>query len=449
MPVGRLVALSCLLAAAVGVAGAPSASAAPPSLPPGAIKHIVVIDLENEDFDASFGASSPARYLNDTLVPAGKLLTNYYATGHASTDNYIAQVSGQAPNEVSGSDCIDDVTTFIGHYRDVTPGTLDPDQAAYPGQVDGAGCVYPSHVQTLADQLDAQHSGGGDRPAWREYAEDMGNDPARDGGDADPLGGTECGHPPFGGADLTNHNTTTDQYADRHNPFVFFHSIVDDQARCDAGIVPLGTVQVGTGGAPDRFSGHLARDFAQERTTPAFSFITPNACNDGHDATCVGPNTEGTHVGGLAGADLWLRHWMPLILGSPAYRDGHTLVVVTFDEGNPFSAEGTAACCGERPGPSWPWPGYASILKFFGVPQPTQPGQAPGGGRVGAVLLNSKWITPGTTDATAYNHYSALRSYEDLLGIDRGGADGHGHLGFAAQPGLQAFSADVFDRLGP
>jgi hypothetical protein len=75
-----------------------------------------------------------------------------------------------------------------------------------------------------------------------------------------------------------------------------------------------------------------------------------------------------------------------------------------------------------------------------------EPGQYPGGGRVGAVLLNSKWITPGSVDTTPYNHYSALRSYEDLLGLDRGGADGHGHLGFAAQEGLQTFGTDVFNR---
>jgi hypothetical protein len=427
-------ALLPFLAAAALLAPASSAAAhegGKPPLPRGAIKHVFVIDLENEDFDASFGPSSPARYLNDVLVPGGALLQNYYATGHASTDNYIAQVSGQAPNQVSGSDCIADTTTFVGRFSDVTPGTLDPDQKTYPGQVDGSGCVYPPVVKTIADQLDAVDPPDRDThvAAWREYAEDMGNTPARDGGDPDPLGGTDCGHPPIGGADHTNTGTAVDQYADRHNPFVFFHSLIDDQALCDANIVPLG----------DQQSGHLARDLAHESTTPRFGFITPNVCNDGHDATCAGLNADGTHEGGLVGADAWLRHWMPLILSSPAYRAGHTLVVVTFDEANPFDPAGTAACCGERPGPSWPWPGFASILTAFGVPAPTQPGQDPGGGRVGAVLLNAKWIAPGTVDQTPYNHYSALRSYEDLLGLP-------GHLGFAAQDGLTTFGADVFTR---
>jgi phosphatidylinositol-3-phosphatase len=444
-----------LLVAVLALALGPAATAAAdpgqgggrPVLPPGAIKHIMVVELENEDFSATFGPGSPATFLNGTLVPRGELLTNYFATGHASTDNYIAQVSGEAPNAVSGSDCISNTTTFVGTYNDVTPGTFDPDQQTYPGQVDGSGCVYPAAVKTIADQLDAV-----DPPnplthvaAWREYAEDMGNTPSRDGGVPDPLGGTDCGHPPAGGSDLTNSDTAVDSYADRHNPFMFFHSIVDDPALCDANVVPLGTLQAGSGGAPDRFSGHLATDLAHERTTPRFAFVTPSACDDGHDATCAGVNANGGKTGGLVAADAWLTHWMPLILSSPAYRDGHMLVVVTSDEANPFDPQGTNACCGERPGPSWEWPGYSQILSFFGVPAPTQPGQDPGGGDVGALLLNRKWIIRGTSDPTPYNHYSALRSYEDLLGLHAGGSDGRGHLGYAGQPGLVPFGADVFN----
>lgn len=51
----------------------------------------------------------------------------------------------------------------------------------------------------------------------------------------------------------------------------------------------------------------------------------------------------------------------------------------------------------------------------------------------------------GSTDTTgSYNHYSALRSYEDLLGLTTGGTDGEGHLGFAAATGLAPFGPDVF-----
>ena len=62
------------------------------------------------------------------------------------------------------------------------------------------------------------------------------------------------------------------------------------------------------------------------------------------------------------------------------------------------------------------------------------------------MLLNRRFIRPGTDNTSGeYNHYSALRSYEDLLGLDTGGADGSGHIGFAAAPGLVPFGPDVFN----
>jgi hypothetical protein len=39
-----------------------------------------------------------------------------------------------------------------------------------------------------------------------------------------------------------------------------------------------------------------------------------------------------------------------------------------------------------------------------------------------------------------------LRSYEDLLGLTTGGADGKGHLGYAATTGMAPFGQDVFKR---
>jgi hypothetical protein len=58
-------------------------------------------------------------------------------------------------------------------------------------------------------------------------------------------------------------------------------------------------------------------------------------------------------------------------------------------------------------------------------------------------LLNPKYIVPGSVDTTAYNHFSALRSYQDMLGITSGGD--LGHLGFAAQASLARFGCDVFN----
>jgi hypothetical protein len=85
----------------------------------------------------------------------------------------------------------------------------------------------------------------------------------------------------------------------------------------------------------------------------------------------------------------------------------------------------------------------------------------PGGGDTGTVLI-SPLIKPGTVSSTYYNHYSTLRTLEDLLltgatctepsnvdtpmvaGTLCGGLDGGGHLGYAAQAGLATFGPDVF-----
>ena len=83
----------------------------------------------------------------------------------------------------------------------------------------------------------------------------------------------------------------------------------------------------------------------------------------------------------------------------------------------------------------------------------------PGGGDTGSVLIGAS-IKPGTTSGTFYNHYSWLRTMEDIFGIDSGrdrtkleagvtvsgGLDGRGHLGFAAQDGLAPFGRDVFNN---
>jgi hypothetical protein len=85
----------------------------------------------------------------------------------------------------------------------------------------------------------------------------------------------------------------------------------------------------------------------------------------------------------------------------------------------------------------------------------------PGGGDTGTVLI-SPLIKPGTVSSTYYNHYSTLRTMEDLLltgqtctnpsnadtpliaGTVCGGLDGLGHIGYAAQAGLASFGPDVF-----
>ena len=69
----------------------------------------------------------------------------------------------------------------------------------------------------------------------------------------------------------------------------------------------------------------------------------------------------------------------------------------------------------------------------------------PGGGDTGSVLI-SPYITPGSVSTVDYNHYSWLRTMEDLFEVRKTspGLDKKGHIGYAAQPGLAPFGPDVF-----
>lgn len=333
------------------------------------VGHVFVIMLENEPYPVTFGEHSPAPYLAHELPRQGALLPNYYGIGHNSLDNYLAMISGQAPNKATQGDC-----HVFSDFKRSAPG-LDAN-----GQAHGEGCVYPADVKTLADQLDAAGLG------WKGYMEDMGADPSREA--------AACGHVTIGAKDHTNHASANDQYADKHNPFVYFHSLIDNPAHCAQHVVNLD---------------QLTADLRTAQATPSLAYITPNLCHDGHDAPC-----RNGEPGGLVSADAFLRTWVPRILASAAFRrDG--LLVITFDEGTD-----AAVCCGEQGLPGGPPAG------MFG----------PGGGRTGAVLL-SPFIAAGTVSTHPYNHYSLLRTVEDFFGL--------AHLGYAAAPQLQTLGTDVFN----
>ncbi|MGI8413992.1 MAG: alkaline phosphatase family protein [Solirubrobacteraceae bacterium] len=201
--------------------------------------------------------------------------------------------------------------------------------------------------------------------------------------------------------DATQSATAADEYATRHDPFVYFHSIIDDTTLCDTHVVNLDL---------------LSRDLRSTRDTPNYVFITPDLCDDGHDASCANGSP-----GGLPRADRFLREWVPKITAAPAYRSANGLLLILFDEA---STSDTRSCCGEIPGPGSLLPGFLGS----------------GGGDTGAVAL-SPCIAPGTVSPVPYNHYSMLRSVEDIFGLR--------HLGYAALPGESSFGADIFTRRCP
>ncbi len=90
---------------------------------------------------------------------------------------------------------------------------------------------------------------------------------------------------------------------------------------------------------------------------PTFAFVTPNLCNDTHDCS-------------VATGDNWLKSWVPKILASAAYQSGTTAVIIMYDE-------------------------YTPMPNVF--------------------------ITPSTASGTRagqrFDHYSLLRTTEEMLGI--------------------------------
>ncbi len=335
------------------------------------ISHVFLIVLENKFYEETWGALAGSPYLATTLRAKGNLLSEYYATSHDSLGNYISLVSGQPANPVTQADC-------VSTYENVTPATV------VNGIDTGTGCVYPATVGNIATQLTKA------KLTWKGYMESM----------ARP-----CQHPAIGQPDPNVLASATSLYATRHNPFVYFQAITASSS-CKADDVPLT---------------ELPEDLSSVSTTPNFSFITPNLCDDGHDATCAAGGPAG-----FAGINAFLQKWVPKILASPAFKqDG--LLLITFDESESTGVlQDDTACCNEP-----------ASISASGV-QNAKPGVGgPGGGRVGLLAI-SPFIKPGSTTATPYNHFSLLRTVEDIFGLP--------HLGEAAAPGLASFGPDVFTR---
>ena len=294
-----------------------------PASPAPAAGHVFVIALTTPSYHAAFGPGSVAHYLNRTLRRRGVLLSGYRTLGGAELPDYLAMVSGQAPNADTRHDC-PTYADFAGAAK-----------ALPNGQLTGRGCVYPNTVLTVADQVTAAGK------EWKAYLADM--------------GGSTCMHPDSNAADAGPLPGAGDDYATRHNPFVYFHSLLD----------------LGGCASDDVALPGLGRDLRAAKRTPRYAFIAPGACDEPAAGSCPGGK-----AGGLAGEDEFLRRWVPAITSSRAYRQDGGLIIV-------FAK--APAVAGSRPL------------------------------RTGALILSPK-VKPGATVSTSYNPYSVLRTAEDLLG---------------------------------
>ncbi|MGX6607318.1 alkaline phosphatase family protein [Micromonosporaceae bacterium Da 78-11] len=141
---------------------------------------------------------------------------------------------------------------------------------------------HPIAGPNIFAQLDAAHR------SWHNYAEDLPSPCARKNG--------------VGGAFLVRH-TAVPYYTSKSRT-------------CATGQVELGTTAHGA-----------LHDELAVGTLPAYSFVTPNSCNDMHGA----PSCPDRHV---ARGDQWLARWIPRVLDGADYRAGRLVVIITFDEGS-------------------------------------------------------------------------------------------------------------------
>ena len=350
--------------------------ATPTKLP--SVKHVFVVMLDDEPYATAFGPASPAHYLTGTLERQGALLVRYYAVAHEQLANAIALVSGQGATPQTAQNC--------PTYENLTPGTAGAD-----GQTIGHGCVYPSATQTLATQLTGKHL------TWRSYQAGM-DEPGAGAGSAYGA----CGHPALGAPDPTSALTPPagQAYATWRNPFVYFHSVIDSSA-CASNDVGL-----------DKLKSNLA----SAHSTPSFAYIVPDRCHDGNPTPCA-PGAPA----GMSAADGWLKKVVPEITASKAYKENGLLVLTVDEAPSSGEFEDASSCCGQ---PAFP-----------NMPAPAGGIGPPGGGQVGALLL-SPFIKGGATVQDTYNHFSLLRTVEDLFKL--------GHLGYAGGKEVSSFSSSLF-----
>jgi hypothetical protein len=341
------------------------------TLPP--VKHVFVVMLSDEPYASVFGPSSAAPYLSGTLEHKGELLVRYDAVAHEELADEIALLSGQGPTTETASNC--------PNYTEITGVSGGVEE-----QVLGSGCVYPSSTQTLLSELSAKGL------TSRAYVQGIDEAGAQAGA---------CPHPTLGQPDLTaEQSASTGLYATFRNPFVYFASVVDspDCANEDVGLSALKV------------------DLASAKSTPSFSYIAPDRCDDGNPTPC----TPGAPAG-LAPANAFLEQVVPEITGSKAYKESG-LLVITVDEA-PSSGElaDSSSCCGESLFPNDP------VKTVAGAPR--------GGGTVGALLL-SPFVKGGTVSQEEFNHFSLLRTIEDLFALK--------HLGYAGASAVKSFEPSMF-----
>jgi phosphatidylinositol-3-phosphatase len=246
----------------------------------------------------------------------------YAATlGSCSADPYFC---GLASNYASA-------TSWYGVSHPSLPNYLAIDSGSTQGQTTDCTACGPFSATDLGGQLSAAAI------PWTAYMESM---------------PSAC----YTGAG----NTSTDPYAKKHDPFVYFSDVLNNG--CAQHVLPYP-------GASNMIS---ALDSA---SAPSFVWITPNQLDDMHD-------------GSVTAGDTWLQANLGPVLASPWFTGGNATVIVTMDE----QTSNNTGCCGDA-----------------------------AGGHIPMVVISNAASGKGAL-TTAGDHYGTLRTIEEVYGLGYLGA---------------------------
>jgi hypothetical protein len=389
------------------------------------LEHVFVILMENHGYGQIINNPNEA-YLNQ-LIASGEvgIATSYYAVGHPSLTNYLEIVGGSnfgvrsdhnpnwhstacQPNLATGipnadNGAGDPTITFDGGsvcpiagsgqdaqteavdlWNEVTPGVFP-----YVANIDGLKSVPAASTEgkTIADQLVQAGL------SWKSYQENLPNSGA-DG--VNFSNGTSSNLTDFSAlAPLTSSNVVQD-YAAKHNPFVYFKS-VQDGTRPELRLSNI----VGFDGAKGLYADLAAG------AVPNFSFIAPNQCNDQHgrgnaDAYCafdpgltnLNGSTNGTQAGlnpGLiAQGDATIQRLVTAIKASSAWHEGRNAILIVWDE-NDYSGVAALPSAGQ----AFPLQNTNNVV----------------------LTVETNYQRAGVSSSRYYNHFSLLRSLEAAFAL--------------------------------
>jgi phosphatidylinositol-3-phosphatase len=351
----RFLALLPVAVALFAASAAPAAATAP--------KHVILIMMENHGTDTLLGNKDDAPFLNELIAEPGvRYATQYYGVTHPSLPNYLALTAGDDmgihDDCKSGADVKCKPEEFVP----------DADESAEAGQLltedeetKAAGTAHRFPGKTLIDQLDET------KVSWKVYMQGLPSDKMVEYAPLDADG-----------------KVIAKLYAQKHNPFAYFSSFVDNPERM-AKLLP-----------DDGFVADLNGDLA------GFTWMSPDQCHDMHgispkSAAAIGAPDCGYPPSGLDHSvirlgDQYLRDTVGAIRAGPVWKDD-TAIIIVWDEDD-----------------------YAAAGGLKGSPVGRN-GVVLGGGRAPLIVVTSKDAPARKIDAP-YNHFNLLATLEAAYGLD-------------------------------